>query len=88
MIADFIFSNEGFSFLKNFTEKFDCSFKIPEPSGNQVVLEINGKWVEIKESEDVEAFKAAINESIRSGKNMLLERYKGSEIIFDDDVVL
>lgn len=88
MITDFIFSNEGFSFLKSYMDKFDCSFKIPEPSGNKVVLEINGKWVEIKESEDVEAFKAAINESIRSGKNMLLERYKGSEIIFDDDVIL
>lgn len=88
MITDYIFSDEGLSFLKSFMDKFDCSFIIPEPSGNKVVLEINGKWVEIKESEDVEAFKAAINESIRSGKNMLLERYKGSEMIFDDDVVL
>ena len=87
MITDFIFSAEGFSFLRKFKEKFDCSFRISEPSGNEVILDVGDKSYSIKDDESIECFKEAINESMRSGKNILIEKYKKNEVVYDDDVI-
>lgn len=86
MIADFIFSVDGFSFLAAYRNKFNCSFRISEPSGSAIILDIGEKTYTIKEG-DVEAFKAAVTESVKTGKNVLLEKFKDSEVIEEDNVI-
>lgn len=86
MIADFIFSVAGFSFLNAYKDKFNCSFRISEPSGSAVILDVGEKSYSIKEG-DVEDFKAAVTESLKTERNVLLAKFKDSEINEDDDVV-
>lgn len=87
MIVDFVFSAEGFSIVQRFAEKFDCAFRIDEPSGDTLLLDDGNDSYKIKPDESVEDFKAAITESLKSGKNLLQERYKSEKIKYNDDMI-
>ena len=87
MIVDFAFSTEGFSILQKFAEKFDCAFQIDQPSGDALLLGIGNDSYRIKPDESVENFKAAITESLKSGKNLLLEKYKSEKIKYNGDAI-
>lgn len=87
MVIDFAFSAEGFSFLRKFKDKFDCTFRIDEPSGDALLLDIGDNSYRINADESVEEFKAAVMESLKSGKNLLLERYRDNKIKYEDDMI-
>ena len=87
MIVDFVFSAEGFSFMRDFKDKFDCAFRIDEPSGDSLLLDIGGDSYEIKADESVDEFKAAIAESLKSGKNLLQEKYRTGKVKYDEDMM-
>lgn len=87
MIVDFVFSAEGFPVVQKFAEKFDCAFRIDEPSGDTLLLDIGNDSYKIEPDESVEDFKAAIDESLKTGKNLLQERYKTSKMKYNDDIV-
>lgn len=87
MIVDFVFSTEGFSIVQKFAEKFDCAFRIDEPSGDTLLLDVGNDSYEINPDESVEDFKAAIAESLKSGKNLLQERYKTGKIKYNNDMI-
>lgn len=87
MIVDFVFSTEGFSIVQKFAEKFDCAFRIDEPSGDTLLLDVGNDSYKIKPDESIEDFKAAIAESLESGKNLLQERYKTGKIKYNDDMI-
>jgi len=86
MPKEFIFSAEGFEFLGKFKNKFDCSFRIEEPSGSMVILDVGNQSFGIKEDESLEDFKAAVEKSLETGENLLAVRYKNFEIKYDEDV--
>lgn len=85
MLQDFVFSAEGFSFLQDFKDKFDCSFRIDEPSGDALILDAGDHSYKITDEESLEGFKAAVSESLETGKNLLVIRYKDSEIEYNED---
>lgn len=85
MLQDFVFSVEGFSFLQNFKDTFDCAFRIDEPSGDALILDAGEHSYKIKDDESIEEFKAAVAESLETGKNLLVGRYKDSEIKYNED---
>ena len=87
MIVDFIFSAEGFSFVREFAEKFDCVFRIDEPSGDSLLLDVGENSYRIKSDETVEEFKALITESLKSGKNLLRDRYKTGKVEYNDSMI-
>lgn len=86
MLRDFIFSAGGFKFLESYKNKFDCSFRIEEPSGSAVILDVGDQSYRINDNEPLEDFKAAVEKSIETGKNLLVIRYKDSKIEYEEDV--
>lgn len=87
MIVDFVFSAEGFAFMRDFKDKFDCTFRIDEPSGDTLLLDIGDDSYKIKADESVDEFKAAITESLKSGKNLLKEKYRTGKVKYNDDMI-
>lgn len=87
MVIDFVFSVEGFSFLRKFKDKFDCTFRIDEPSGDALLLDIGENSYRIEADENIEDFKAAVTESLKSGENLLLERYQNNKVKYEDDMI-
>lgn len=80
MIIDFIMSIDGMKFLDNFKEQFDCNFRIAEPSGTDLLLDVGEKTFKIPEDESIDEFKAAVITSVETGENILIERYKHYEV--------
>lgn len=87
MVVDFAFTAEGFAILQKFNDKFDCQFRIDEPSGDSLLMDTGNGSYEIDDNLDVEEFKALLEESMKTGKNLLLEKYKGNKVQYEDDVV-
>lgn len=87
MVVDYAFSTEGFSLLRKFKDKFDCTFRIDEPSGDTLLFDVGDNSYRISTDDSVDEFKAVINESLKSGKNLLLERYKNNKVEYDDDMI-
>ncbi len=86
MVTDFIFSADGFSLLQQYKDKFNCSIRIEEPSGESLILDADEKSFRIDGS-DVDDFKEIIVQSLESGENLLLEKSKGNEIKYEDDIL-
>lgn len=86
MVTDFIFSADGFSLLQQYKDKFNCSIRIDEPSGESLILDIGNKSFYIDGS-NVDDFKETIAQSLKSGKNLLFEKNKGNEIKYEDDIL-
>ena len=82
MLSDFVFSVEGMQFLQRFNKRFLCRFRYDELSGD-LVFDAGENTYRIPESENVEAFKNLIFESIRAGRNLLEERYKLNSIKYE-----
>lgn len=87
MVVDFAFTAEGFAILQKFNDKFDCRFRIDEPAGDSLLLDTGESSYRIDDGESIEKFKAAIEESLKTGKNLLLEKYKGNKVQYEDDVI-
>lgn len=87
MVVDFAFTAEGFAILQKYNDKFDCRFRIDEPAGDSLLLDTGESSYKIDEDESVEAFKAMIEESLNTGRNLLLEKYRSNKIQYEDDVV-
>lgn len=87
MVIDFAFSAEGFSLLREFKNKFDCTFRIDEPSGDALLLDIGDNSYRITDDENVEEFKTIVMESLETGENLLLERYQNNKVKYEDDVI-
>ncbi len=85
MVTDFIFSADGFSLLQQYKDKFNCSIRIDEPSGESLILDAGNKSFRIDGS-NVGDFREAIVRSLESGENLLFEKNKGNEIKYEDDV--
>ena len=86
MVTDFIFSAGGFSLLQQYKDKFNCSIRIDEPSGESLILETDEKSFRIDGS-SVDDFKEIIVQCLESGENLLLEKSKGNEIKYEDDIL-
>lgn len=84
MIQDFVFSAEGFGFLQDFKDRFDCTFRIDEPS-DALVLDAENHSYKVKDDENLDDFKAAVVESLATGKNLLMSRYQDSEMEYNED---
>nr|DAZ64945.1 MAG TPA: hypothetical protein [Caudoviricetes sp.] len=87
MVIDFAFSAEGFLLLRKFKDKFDCALRIDEPSGDALLLDIGDDSYRISADESVEEFKTAVMESLKSGENLLLERYRDNKVKYEDDMI-
>lgn len=87
MVIEFAFSVEGISLLRKFKDKFDCTFRIDEPSGDALLLDLGDSSYKINTDESVENFKVVIEESLKTGKNLLLKKYQGNKVKYEDDVV-
>lgn len=86
MVTDFIFSADGFSLLQQYKDKFNCSVRIDEPSGESLILDAGNKSFRI-DGGTVEDFEATIIQSLETGENLLLEKSKGNEIKYGDDIL-
>jgi len=87
MLQDFIFSSEGLNFLESYRNKFNCSFRIEEPSGNAVILDVGEQSFKVRDDEKLEDFKAIIMESLKSGRNILIEHCEPIETENYEDLV-
>ena len=85
-MKDFIFSKEGHEYLKDFKERFDCIFGIDEPSGENIIVDAGDLSYEIPSDESIEAFKAAVDKSMETGRNMVVERYKNNLVEYESDI--
>ena len=84
MLLNYIFSDAGFEFVKDFCETFDCSFRIDEPAGEDLVIDVGEKTFKIPSSETVDDFKKAVSESVKTGKNLIAERYAKFPVYYED----
>lgn len=87
MIIDFALTAEGFTLLQKFSSKFNCRLRIDEPDGNELLLDTGEDSYRINMGENVAEFKAVIEESLKTGKNLLLEKYKGDKVHYAEDVL-
>lgn len=87
MVVDFFVSCEGTALLREFEDKFDCGFRIDEPGGDTLVFDIGENTYEIPLDERLEDFKAVIQQSLKSGENLLLQRYSNNRIRYEDNVI-
>lgn len=87
MVVDFFVSCEGTTLLREFEGKFDCGFRIDEPGGDTLVFDIGEKTYEVPRDERLEDFKAVIQQSLKSGENLLLQRYSNNRVRYEDDVI-
>lgn len=87
MVVDSFVSCEGTALLREFEGKFDCGFRIDEPGGNTLVFDIGENTCEVPPDERLEDFKAVIQQSLKSGENLLLQRYSNNQIRYEDDVI-
>lgn len=85
MVTDFIVTDEGFSLVRQYEDKFNYSIGIWEPS-ELLFLDIGNKSFRI-DSSDIDDFKGTIIQSLESGKNLLFEKNKGNEIKYEAGVV-
>ena len=86
MIIDFIFTADGFSLLQQYKDKFNCSVRIDEPSGQSLMLDTGNKSFHI-DCSDIDDFKETIFQSLESGENLLFEKNKGNEIKYEYDIL-
>ena len=75
-VYEFYFTEEGWRCVKDMCSAFGGSMGIHESNWTSMIYEIDGGVYSIPEEEDAADFKRAVEESLRTGKNMLLERYK------------
>lgn len=87
MVIDFIFSAEGISLIRKFKGKFDCIFRIDEPSGDALLFDIGENSYRINDDESTEDFKAVVMESLRSGENLLLKKYQDNKVKYKNDMI-
>lgn len=85
MISEFVFSAEGMLFLKDFKKMFDCTFRIDEPDGSDVVMDTSAHSYRISDKGGVDEFKAAIEASVKTGENRIAKLY--AEIEYNDEVL-
>lgn len=86
MVVDYVFSDESFSLVRKFIERFDCTFRIDEPSGDALLLDIGDDSYRISADESADEFKKAIEESLRTGKNLLLDKYRANKVDYDNNM--
>jgi len=75
-VYEFYFTEEGRYYVKRVCNAFGGSLGIDDSDWTSVLYEIDGGAYAIPEEEDAADFIRAVEESLRTGKNMLLERYK------------
>lgn len=85
MLQNYIFSDAGFEFVKEFCETFDCSFRVDEPAGEDLVIDVGEKTFKIPSSETVDDFKKAVSESVKTGKNIVAKRYDEFPVFYEED---
>ena len=84
-MIEFVFSQEGEDFLKEFCDRFDVEFRLDEP-GEDLVFDEADRTFKIPEWETVEELKAQVKESLEQGKNLLSKRYKDYAVVYDKKV--
>ena len=87
MLIDFIFSAEGIPLIRKFNGKFDCAFRIDEPSGEALLFDVGENSYRINADESIEDFKAVVMESLKSGENLLLKKFQDNEIKYKDGMI-
>lgn len=87
MIVEFAFSKDVFPLLRKFADKFDCTFRIDEPSGDTLLFDVGDNSYRIDPDESSDVFTAIIKESLKLGKNLLLEKYQNNKVKYDDDMI-
>jgi len=75
-LYELILADEGWSYVDSICEAFGGNIALDESNWMSVLYEVDGNTYAIPEEEDAEDFKRAVEESLRTGKNMVLERYK------------
>ena len=70
MLQDYIFSDDGFSFLRKFRQRFDCMFRLEVPGG-MLVMDEGDDAYKLPESMTTDEFKKLVGESISVGKNLV-----------------
>ena len=86
-MIDFIMSEEGFKLIYDFGQKFNCTIRIDEPSSFNLTVDINDRSYLIPSDLSVDRFKKIIGESVKTGKNLLFDVVKNSEIKYDSNVL-
>ena len=75
-VYEFIYTDDGWNYAKSMCEAIGGSIGVEDSDWTSVLYEADGGVYSIPEEEDAADFKRAVEESLRTGKNMLLERYK------------
>ena len=86
MLGNFIFSEEGFIFLKKYNDMFDVAFRIDIPDGENVIFETKGTSYKIDGNLPTEEFKRIISQSVEENKNFLQQRFKDNVVKYKKDV--
>ena len=86
MLDNFIFSEEGFIFLKKYNDMFNVDFRIDIPDGEDVIFETKGTSYKIDKTLSTEEFKKIISKSIEENKNFLQQRFKDNVVKYKKDV--
>lgn len=72
--------------MLKYKKKFDCAIRIDEPSGNSLILDAGRKsfYIDCSNVDDLEDM---ITQSLKTGKNILLEKSKMNEVKYDKNVL-
>lgn len=84
MLITFISSDEGFDILCNYKKQFGCAVYILEP-GSELILDTGPEAYVIDYSMPEEEFKEIVSQSIKTGENLLLQRFLHAKLEDDHD---
>ena len=82
-VYDYFSTDEGFNYVWDACDRIGGKIFIDEDDYTRLLYDMGYEAYVIPEGETVDDFKRAVEDSLRTGKNMLLERYKQ----FPDDPV-
>ena len=86
MLQDFIFSEEGYTFLKKYNDLFGVSFRMDVPDGENTIFERKEMSYRIDNNLSIGEFKKIIQQSIKENEDLLLQRFKNNVVKHKEDV--
>lgn len=72
---EFLLTEEGWQLNVNMRKAFRGGLGIDEADGVSILYEVDGDAYLIPEEEDASTFRRTVEESLRTGKDLLRERY-------------
>lgn len=85
-VSEFVFSEEGYNFLSDFYNRFNCDFAYLEPGPNDLILFTQQACYKVPQQETVTDIKQLVKESLEKGENLFLKRYKDYKVTFSKGV--